>query len=355
MKKCSLALMFTSAVVSTSAMSAEIYNKDGNKLDFYGRVKAYTYVTDSPVYEGDKSYVRFGFRGTTQITDTLTGYGHWEYQVGANQPEGVEGVTKTRLAYAGIKSSTLGSFDYGRNSGLLYSEIGSYTDVLPEFGAETLAKTDNFMNGRGNSMSTYRHNNLFGLVDNLSISVQHQGENLESANRPSSKANGDGNAVALAYTYAGLTTSAAYSNSNRTDIQQRDGQGDKAESWGLGMKYDQNKVYVAAIYAETRNSTPYSGSKASGIANVNKAFEVVAQYQFDSGLRPSLAYGHGKAEDIQGIGDADLVKYVDLSMYYFMNKNMAFFVDYRINLMDEDNPIGIFTDNLTAIGLNYAF
>ena len=36
---------------------------------------------------GDKSYMRMGIKGETQINDDLTGYGHWEYQIQANTPE----------------------------------------------------------------------------------------------------------------------------------------------------------------------------------------------------------------------------------------------------------------------------
>ena len=40
------------------------------------------------------------------------------------------------------------------------------------------------------------------------------------------------------------------------------------------------------MYSETRKMTPISG----GFANKAQNFEAVAQYQFDFGLRPSVAY-----------------------------------------------------------------
>ncbi len=33
--------------------------------------------------------------------------------------------------------------------------------------------------------------------------------------------------------------------------------GDTAEAWTFGAKYDANNVYLAMMYAETRNMTPY--------------------------------------------------------------------------------------------------
>lgn len=55
----------------------------------------------------------------------------------------------------------------------------------------------------------------------------------------------------------------------------------------VGAKYDANSVYLAMMYAQTRNMTPYGDT---GIADETQNFEAVAQYQFDFGLRPSLAW-----------------------------------------------------------------
>ena len=41
----------------------------------------------------------------------------------------------------------------------------------------------------------------------------------------------------------------------------------------------------------------------NGFANKTQDFSVVAQYQFDFGLRPSIAYYKSKAKDVEGIGD----------------------------------------------------
>ncbi len=58
-------------------------------------------------------------------------------------------------------------------------------------------------------------------------------------------------------------------------------------------------------------------------------------------------------------GDKDLVKYVDVGMTYYFNKNMSTYVDYKINLLDEDDRFyknsGIATDDIVALGLVYQF
>lgn len=72
MKRNILAVVIPALLAAGAANAAEIYNKDGNKLDLYGKVDARHSFSDNNKQDGDKSYVRFGFKGETQITDQLT-------------------------------------------------------------------------------------------------------------------------------------------------------------------------------------------------------------------------------------------------------------------------------------------
>jgi len=366
MKHKILALLIPGLLIASGAHAAEVYNKDGNKLDLYGKVKAEHYISDNAGVDGDQTYVRFGFKGQTQINDMLTGYGQWEYQVAANHSE-AQGTqdTKTRLGFAGLKFAQYGSFDYGRNYGALY-DIDAWTDMFPEFGGDGYTKADRFLTGRANGVATYRNRGFFGLVDGLNIAVQYQGKN-ENDGRSLNTANGDGYALSTTYAFgdSGVSVGGAYSSSDRTSAQTavRYGKGDKADAWTGGLKYDNNSVYLAAIYAETRNlygiSVPGSlaGTPASvsGFANKTQTFETVAQYQFDWGLRPSLGYVQTKAKDIEGIGEADLAKYIDVATYYYFIKKMSAFVDYKINQLNDNNTLKLNNDDVVALGLVYQF
>ena len=53
----------------------------------YGKVKAMHYISDDDAKDGDQTYVRFGFKGETQINDQLTGYGRWEAEFAGNKAE----------------------------------------------------------------------------------------------------------------------------------------------------------------------------------------------------------------------------------------------------------------------------
>ena len=118
-------------------------------------------------------------------------------------------------------------------------------------------------------------------------------------------------------------------------------------------------MYLAAQYTQTYNAT-----RAGSLGWANKAqnFEAVAQYQFDFGLRPSVAYLQSKGKDLNNgltnYGDQDILKYVDVGATYYFNKNMSTYVDYKINLLDDNQftrAAGISTDDIVALGLVYQF
>ncbi len=168
-----VAVAVTSMLAAGVVNAAEIYNKDGNKLDLYGKVTGLHYFSDDAGADGDKTYMRIGFKGETQVNDQLSGYGQWEYQIQGNKDEG-DNQSWTRVAFAGLKFAEAGSFDYGRNYGVIY-DVTSWTDVLPEFGGDTYG-ADNFMQSRANGVATYRNQDFFGLVDGLNFALQYQGK-----------------------------------------------------------------------------------------------------------------------------------------------------------------------------------
>ena len=136
--------------------------------------------------DGDQTYLRFGFKGETQINDMLTGYGQWEYNVQANNTETSSDQAWTRLAFAGIKVGDYGSFDYGRNYGVLY-DVEGWTDMLPEFGGDSYTYADNFMAGRANA-SQPTATAISGLVEGLNFALQYQGKTKARTRRISTSA-----------------------------------------------------------------------------------------------------------------------------------------------------------------------
>ena len=80
MKRNILAVIVPALLVAGTANAAEIYNKDGNKVDLYGKAVGLHYFSkgngeNSYGGNGDMTYARLGFKGETQINSDLTGYG----------------------------------------------------------------------------------------------------------------------------------------------------------------------------------------------------------------------------------------------------------------------------------------
>ncbi|RWR01328.1 membrane protein [[Pantoea] beijingensis] len=362
-----LSLMVPALMVAGSAGAAEIYNKDGNKFDLFGKVNGLHYFSDDNGSDGDQSYVRFGFKGETQISDQLTGYGQWEYEASLHNAES-EGTadSHTRVGFAGVKFGEAGSFDYGRNYGVAY-DIGAWTDVMPEFGGDTYG-ADNFMFQRANGVATYRNSDFFGLVNGLNFAVQYQGKNGNGTESPNGRdvlgQNGDGWGMSTTYDLGeGFGIGAAMFSSDRTNDQNNAdvlGSGDKATAYTGGLKYDANNIYLAAMYTRSYNATRFGSSDSDAFGYADKAdnWELVAQYQFDFGLRPSLGYVTSRGTSVQGFGKENLKQYIDIGATYYFNKNMSTYVDYEINLLDDNDftrAAGISTDDIVALGLVYQF
>ncbi|MCE0826794.1 outer membrane protein C [Buttiauxella ferragutiae ATCC 51602] len=377
MKRTALALVIPALLAMGSAHAAEVYNKDGNKLDLYGKVDARHVFSDDAGQDGDDTYIRLGFKGETQITSELTGYGQWEYNIQADSTEG-DSQSWTRLGFAGLKFGDYGSFDYGRNYGVVY-DIEAWTDMLPVFGGDSYTYSDNFMTGRGNGMATYRNTDFFGQVEGLNFALQYQGANegsngafdqegTNNGHNDINSQNGDGWGLSTTYDFGmGFSAGAAYASSDRTNEQQTGSTagGEDADVWTVGLKYDANNIYLATMYSETRNMTPF-GDVDGFIANKTQNFEVTAQYQFDFGLRPEISYLQSKGKDLaqdyapnSDWNDKDLVKYVSVGANYYFNKNFSTYVDYKINLLDGDDDFyaatGISTDDVVGVGMVYQF
>lgn len=373
MKRNFLAVAIPALLAAGSVNAAEIYNKNANKLDLYGKVAAEHFwtTTGDNTTNNDGTYAQIGFKGETQISDQLTGYGQWEYRAYADADEGKGSQRqRTRLAYAGLKIADAGSLDYGRNYGIVY-DVEAWTDMAPSFSGETWAgNADNYMTGRTVGVLTYRNSDFFGLVDGLHFGAQYQGKNESGAVNTQ---NGDGFGFSLGYDYEGFGIIGAYSKSDRSDEQTTDGLGKNAEAWSTGLKYDANNIYLAAVYTETRNMTyvlkdvTYADGSSETLRNaLNKTqnFEIIGQYQFDFGLRPSISYVKSKGKNLpigaNGYNDATLAEYVTLGASFYFNKNFSVYGDYRINMMNDNaftRTYGSFvgTEDNAMLGVAYQF
>ncbi|VFP87129.1 porin [Candidatus Erwinia haradaeae] len=361
-----LAVMIPALLSSGYVNAAEIYNKDGNKVDLYGTINLKHQCSKNTDDDGDKSHIRLGFRGETQISDLLTGYGQLEYSVQDNMSEKESNSgSQPHVGFAGFKFSDYGTLDYGRNYGVGHDPL-AWTNSLP-MGRNDSAHANNGMIGRSNDLVTYRNSNLFGLLDGLDFALQYQGKNnTDKTTKDIKTENGRGFGSSISYTTPmGIGVSAAYTSANRTENQKSAYLGlghDTAETWAAAIKYDANNIYLATMYGETHNNAYIKNQVdtkiVEGVVNKEQKFEAVAQYQFDFGLRPSLSYIQSIGKQITHFNHKELYKYIDVGTYYKFNTNLLTYIDYKINLLEKNNFTSngnISTDNTIGLGLIYKF
>lgn len=354
-------------VFSGAAGAAEIYNKDGHKLDLNGTI-AGVHHFNSNKPDSDSSYMRFGFKFDTQINEQLAGYGQWQYQALLDRNENDPSRdSTTRLGFIGLRFDDYGSFDYGRNWGVLY-DVLSFTDKQYEFGGSLAA--DGYMSQRASNVATYRSKNLFGLAPGLNLALQAQGANAASGEKDKGRAihesNGSGYGMSLTYDLGwNISIGGAYTRSKRTEGQKKlkyGYGGDHAQAYSSALKYDDENLYLAMMYTNGRNLVPFGefddDKKISGVANKAQLVEIVAQYMFDFGLKPSLSYIQTVGSGIEHYGRQDLKKFVEIGAEYSFNKNMAAFIDYKLNLIKGDEfqkQAGINKGDIVAVGMTYQF
>lgn len=351
MKRNLLAIAIPALLVAAGAnASIEVWNKDGNKVDFYGRVKAANNITDrGQVGEGDDTSARLGMSGQTQITDGITGYGRWEYEAKA----GKNSDNEVRYAFAGLNFGDFGSFDYGRNDGVLKA-ITAYTDVLPQFGGDAANNDWNVLSARTKAVATYRNNNFFGLTDDLSFALQYadNGDNSNQFKKDAIRGESReawGANVQWNIFDTGLTAGAGYAQTSTSDNRQ--------STWTSGIKYDNYNLYLAANYFQSKfkDVISYGPTHRGTYKNADikvRGFELVAQYGIDldvGRITPSLAYVQHKAkgDGVNFVEDniryhnsgfnSALAKYVSLGATYDLNKNFSAIVEYKFNLLDRDD------------------
>ncbi|OCG06660.1 hypothetical protein A9G13_10400 [Gilliamella sp. wkB178] len=370
MKRNLLAIAIPALLVAAGAnASIEVWNKDGNKVDFYGRVKAMNHVTDrGQKDEGDKTTARLGMSGQTQITDGITGYGRWEYET----KTGKDSWDETRYAFAGLNFGDAGSFDYGRNDGVLKA-ITAYTDVLPEFGGDAANNNWHVLSARTKAVATYRNNNFFGLTDDLSFALQYadNGDNSNTLDGKRWHYNDDGKRVGDSREAfganvqwrifdTGLTAGAGYA--------QTSGSKQDANTWTAGIKYDNYNLYLAANYFQTKLKDRWAILHSNHISIEDekiKGVELVAQYGIDldvGRLTPSLAYvQHKRKVSANGIDlgngtdlNSPYVKYVSLGATYQLNKNFSALLEYKFNLLD-NHDIGAYKNTVHQDSGNHPY
>jgi outer membrane pore protein F len=339
-----LAVVIPTVLAAGAAAATETHGKVDSALDMYGEASGVYHLSRPQVGErlnildlddkdgGDKSYVRFGLEGKTPLKFGLTAYSKIEHDIlTGSERSHHDGLYKTCLAFAGLRSDKLGSIDYGRNFGVIH-DATSWTTSVTRFGGDA-SYSKNFLASRANGVVTYRNANLFGTMEGLEFAIQYQ---PKSAGDNENDRYGHGDTWGMSTSYisdAGIGIVGSYSQGDLTDAQRdvewggsKEVKADaKASQWATSMKYDANQMYLAATYGETYNATYiesrahsdflktynhgkwFIDSEGSGSPEKVKNLQIVAQYKFDLGLTPSISYVESYTSGLTGQKDKDAI------------------------------------------------
>ncbi|MCR3964197.1 porin [Aeromonas veronii] len=364
MKKSALTIAISSLLLASGAHAATVYNQNDTKLEIGGRAQGAYYGTDDNGSEGDQSYFRLHVAGETKIAPEMKAFGFAEY----NLPTSGSDNDELRYAYAGIKHDRFGAFSYGRQDGLFTKAVNNYTDVLPEWGGDGLGKdTEVFGTGRTNGLAQYIYT-YQGLTLGAQFTGNNDPQNADRSNLSGAhstwnpKGSAEGFAVAANYDFdMGLSLGTAYNQAGKTDEQAANAAfgGDRdAKLYGVGAKYAVGDLYLAATYSHGEDHLYVK--TFNGYAEKMDGYEAVAQYAIGK-FKPSLAYLRTDVKDSAHGVDDTYTEYVSIGAWYNFTDNFNAYVDYKINLLDNNgvdahtNSLGKNTDDVVAVALQYNF
>lgn len=348
MKKAVLASAVFAAMVSGSALAAEVYNQDGNTLNIGGRAEFrgdFQGQDSGKELDGtmsNKSRFRLNVGGETQISDNLTGFGFYEAEQSVNNSAGNDGNKefKQRYMYAGI-GTQFGAFSFGKQDTALVqvskmTDIGTHTNTNKDFIAAGDEQVNNAIKYSGEFM------------DALNVEA-----NFVAASEKASDSYGISGIYALPF---GLDIGLGYAAGERgQDDTTKESLG-KTNQFIGGLGYTFGSFYIAGNYTQgdfdKNDDIKFTGT------------ELAAHYKFDGGFRVIAAYA--KSEFETGSDKSSANDFIELTGRYDFNKNMRAYVTYKINNLDKDADkvdkyelvsLGLTKDaeNSLRLGLRYNF
>jgi outer membrane pore protein F len=359
-------------VTMTSVHAYTLYEEKNKKVELTSRVSLERYASKDRGEEGDQSSVRLGLKGEEPLEKDTTVKLFTELEL--SKELAGEAIT-VRTALIGIKGDGIGTLSYGRTLAVM-NDITDFTDQLPLASANALGNNDDrFGTGRSTGLLQYRSQKTQGIQLALQYlaknSAKESKEPLKDAKLK--KSNGDGYGVAVTHDIGtGITWGVAFNNEAKSRQQRDYFLNDKrATMIALGAKYDGKRFYLGGAYAETRNQLFFENEKLDrksgaaeqpekGIyANKTQGFEMVAQYKFPNGLKPTIGYFQSKAtlkNDCYHTKEKN-VNFVDVGIIYDFNKQFSVSADYKINLLKKKGAekLGNSVENILGLGLTYTF
>lgn len=314
----------SSANVNGGDTGTSVFNKDGTNLNIGGRAEFrgdFIGNEDGSELEGtmaNQSRFRLNIAGTTQISDSLYGFGYYE----GEQLAGEESDFTNRYIYAGF-GGNWGALSFGQQDTasvqvLDMSNIATYTEDQDTF----ISSSDESIN------NTIAYS---GNFNQLSIKASYTAGEED---------NSDGYGVSGVYRLPmGLGLGLGYSGNEVED--------DNAQQFVVGINYEQGGFYTGFTY--TTGESYYSDDNAITDEDFD-GYEFAASYQFENNFKIVGTYQYRTADE------EDLSDFFELTGAYDFNNHLYGYVSYKFNQLNADNIIRTEdADDSLRLGLRYIF
>ncbi|MGF1770756.1 porin [Vibrio wakamikoensis] len=339
MKMAAIATAITTALVSGSALAAEVYSSDGTSLSIGGRAEFrgdFQGQESGAKLDGtmdNKSRVRLNVGGKTQITDDLSGFGFYEAEQKVNSSggndKGTKGLTfEQRYMYVGLESNN-NAVSFGRQDAATVQISQMSDNVATHSGIQkTYIEAGDEQINNAINYSGY-------FMDALSV---------KASLLASSESSEDGYALSGIYTLPfGLGVGLGYA------ANENDGTQDSKQFIG-GLNYKWEGLYVAATYTQGEGS-----KKLTSADNDFTSYEFVAHYLFENNFQALVGYQKGEI-DPSGASKIDVSDYFELTGVYYFNSALRTYVTYKVNNLKADSSSLVEdADNSLRLGLRYDF
>lgn len=323
-KKAVLATTIFAALASGSSLAATVYKADGTDLKIGGRVEFrgdFIGTDKGKEIEGtmkDSTRARLNIKGSTQISDGLTGFAFYEAEQNTGKSE-----FKNRYMYAGF-STNAGDLSFGKQN-MAAVQISDMTDTTEFSGIQQYISS---ASDKTDSVMAYR-----GQFDALNLQATYAANSEEDA---------DLYGISALYSLPmGLDLGAAYSAGDNGV-----GKGKQNQAlFGLGYKID--ALYLGATYSFGDND-----DKAD---DEFKALELAATYKVNKQI--SLKALYAKSEDKVSGEKTDTADFFELAAYYQFNSSLRTYMSYKLNNLDDVVVNGLETqsEDTLRFGLRYDF
>ncbi|BBA84721.1 outer membrane protein C [endosymbiont of Euscepes postfasciatus] len=292
-------------------------------------------------------------------------------------------ISKLKNGYMEIIHDKYGRFSYGKNNGVMRDVFDVHNEI--PFSNNEYNSFDNFMFNRSNNVVSYKNDNLFELVNGLSTNIQFQFKNDSTIHRRNRKiikySNGIGCGYSLTYNISDFTVSAAFTQSERNvdqmmiDIDQLKNK--YASSYGVAFKYDNDNIYIASLYANSKFMMPYGNinnhyirhyifEEASilrkyyycGFAPTVDTIEIMAKLKFIKNIYPYILYMNIFSKNIKNDLDQYLTKSLNFGIDYKINEDISIIANLCINFLKENSftkNVEINVDNTFSLETIYKF